>query len=96
MFVRLAQSGQLPPGKMLVLGAGRGYDARLLRPGGLLIMLAFPIGRWGGSPPYTVQPDAIIELYSEHGFSLAYREIPDDAVPARRGVEELLLLQKGG
>jgi len=172
VFVRLAQSGQLPPGDMLVLGAGRGYDARLfarhgftvtavdfagepvqmmqqmanpeapveivqadfftlpegwngrfqyildytsfcailparrgeyaelcarlLQPGGLLIMLAFPIGRRGGGPPYTVQPDAIIELYAEHKFSLTYREIPDDAVPARRGVEELLLLQKGG
>ncbi len=172
VFVRLTQSGQLPPGEMLVLGAGRGYDARLfarhgftvtavdfaaepveamrqmadpaapvhivqadfftlpqawngrfdyildytsfcailparrgeyaalcarlLKPGGLLIMLAFPIGKRGGGPPYTVQPDAIIELYSEHGFSPVYREIPDDSVPARRGVEELLLLQKGG
>lgn len=171
-FVRLVRSGQLPPGKMLVLGAGRGYDARLfarhgftvtavdfadepvqamqrladsqapveivqadfftlpeewngrfnyildytsfcailparrgeyaelcarlLKPGGLLIMLAFPIGTRGGGPPYTVQPATIIELYNEQKFNLVYREAPDDSVPARRGVEELLLLQKEG
>jgi methyl halide transferase len=27
-FKRLALSGELPPGRMIVLGAGRGYDAR--------------------------------------------------------------------
>lgn len=29
VFVRLAEDGQLEPGKMLVLGAGHGHDARL-------------------------------------------------------------------
>lgn len=29
VFTRLAESGQLAPGKMVVLGAGRGHDARL-------------------------------------------------------------------
>ena len=159
-FTRLAASGQYPPGKMIVLGAGRGYDARLfakhgfevlavdfaseavttmhllnddkhpvqvlqadifelpggmngrfdyileytcfcaidparrgeyaalaarlLKPGGLYIGLAFPIGRRGGGPPFVVQPDDVIELLSEHGFSLQHREIPHDSVPARQ------------
>jgi len=29
VFCRLVESGTLPPGEMIVLGAGRGYDARL-------------------------------------------------------------------
>ncbi|HLF89881.1 MAG TPA: methyltransferase domain-containing protein [Anaerolineales bacterium] len=29
VFCRLAESGDFPPGKMIVPGAGRGYDARL-------------------------------------------------------------------
>jgi len=29
VFCRLLDEGELPPGKMIVLGAGRGYDARL-------------------------------------------------------------------
>lgn len=29
VYARLAESGQFPPGRMLVLGAGRGHDARL-------------------------------------------------------------------
>lgn len=29
VFCALAESGRFPPGKMIVLGAGRGYDARL-------------------------------------------------------------------
>lgn len=29
VFCKLAESGVFPPGKMIVLGAGRGYDARL-------------------------------------------------------------------
>lgn len=29
VFLRLLENGRLPPGRMIVLGAGRGYDARL-------------------------------------------------------------------
>ena len=170
VFARLAASGSYPPGKMIVLGAGRGYDARLfarhgfevlavdfasdavvalhqlndpehpvqvlqadmfalrggmngrfdyvleyvcfcaidparraefaalaarlLKPGGLYITLAFPIGRRSGGPPFVVQPNAIIELFAEHGFSLHHREFPPDSIPSRQKIEELLILRR--
>jgi SAM-dependent methyltransferase len=170
VFSRLADSGLLDPGKMLVLGAGRGHDARLfarrgfevtavdfsdaayeamnqlddsrfpveivkadffslppdwngrfdyildytsfcavlpqrraeyadlvarlLKPQGKYIILAFPIGTRPGGPPYTVQPEAIIDLYAKRGFTLQLRESPVDSVPRRKGYEELLILRK--
>ena len=169
-FARLATSGDYPPGQMIVLGAGRGHDARLfarhgfavtavdfapeaiaamqaldkpntpvqiveadifalgevwngrfdylleytcfcaidparrreyaalaarlLKPGGLYIALAFPIGQRPGGPPYVVQPDAMIELLSEHRFKLQHREFPPESVPSRQNIEELIILQK--
>jgi SAM-dependent methyltransferase len=169
VFARLAASGQYSPGKMIVLGAGRGHDARLfarhgfevlavdfateavaamhllndpaqpvqvlqadmfelpavmnsrfdylleytcfcaidptrrdeyaalaarlLMPGGLYIALAFPIGKRPGGPPFVVQPDEMIELLTEHGFSLLHREFPYDSVPSRQTIEELIVLQ---
>jgi len=170
VFQRLADSGQFASGRMMVLGAGQGHDARLfarhrfqvtavdfaqeavekmrelddpaypvemvqadffelpatwngrydyvldytsfcailperrgeyadlvtrlLKPAGTLIMLAFPIGERSGGPPYVVQPEAIIELFAERGFTLQHRESPPDSVPERRPYEELLLLRK--
>jgi methyl halide transferase len=172
VFARLAASGDYPPGRMMVLGAGKGHDARLfarhgftvtavdfapeavqimrqladpaapvevleadifhlppeldgrydyildytsfcaidpgrreeyaavvtrlLKRGGLLIMLAFPIGKRPGGPPFVVQPDAVIDLFNEHGFQIVHREFPPDSAPDRKGVEELLILAKGG
>ena len=169
-FARLAASGNYPPRQMIVLGAGRGHDARLfaqhrfevlavdfateavaamhllnteaapvqilqadifelpgamngrfdylleytcfcaidparrgeyaalaarlLKPGGLYIALAFPIGKRPGGPPFVVQPDAMIELLTEHGFSLQHREFPPDSVSSRQNIEELIILQK--
>jgi SAM-dependent methyltransferase len=170
VFKRLAESSQFPPGKMLVICAGRGYDARLfarlgfevmavdfaeqavkdmqsllepdlpmeviqadlfdlpvfmkeefdyileytcfcaidpqrraeyinsvstlLKPGGFYIALAFPIGQRTGGPPFLVTPDELVEPLSERGFQLITREIPDDSVPGRQGIEELLVLKK--
>lgn len=68
---------------------------RLLKPQGQYIILAFPIGTRPGGPPYTVQPEAIIDLYAERGFTLQLRESPADSVSGRKGYEELLILQKG-
>ena len=169
-FARLAASGNYPPGQMIVLGAGRGHDARLfarhgftvlavdfaseavaamhlldnpatpvqilqadifalpktmngrfdylleytcfcaidpsrrgeyaalavrlLKPDGLYIALAFPIGQRPGGPPFVVQPDDMIELLSEQGFNLQHREFPFDSVPSRQNIEELIILQK--
>ncbi len=170
VFQRLAESGKFPPGKMLVLCAGRGYDARLfarlgfdvtavdfaeeaikemqtlvdpnismeviqadlfdlpvfmseefdyileytcfcaidpqrradyihsvsslLKPGGIYIALAFPIGGRSGGPPFVVTPDELVEPLSERGFELILREVPEDSVPGREGIEELLILKK--
>ena len=172
VFVRLAKENQLVPGKMLVLGAGHGHDARLfakhgfgvtaidfsaeaievmnrlndpsfavevvqadlfslpvswngrfdyildytsfcavlpgrrseyadlvtrlLKPGGKYIILAFPIGTRLGGPPFVVQPDAIVDLYTERGYSLHHREVPFDSVINRKRYEELLILEKMG
>ncbi len=169
-FQRLAESGKFPPGKMLVICAGRGYDARLfarlgfnvtavdfaeeavkemqtlvepdismevmqadlfdlpvfmseefdyileytcfcaidpqrradyihsvsslLKPGGMYIALAFPIGGRSGGPPFVVTPDELVEPLSERGFELILREVPEDSVPGREGIEELLILKK--
>ena len=169
-FARLAASGDYPPGQMIVLGAGRGHDARLfarhgftvlavdfaseavaamhlldnpatpvqilqadifalpetmngrfdylleytcfcaidpsrrgeyaalaarlLKPGGLYIALAFPIGQRAGGPPFVVQPDDMIELLSEQGFNLQHREFPIDSVLSRQDIEELIILEK--
>ena len=170
VFRRLAQKRRFKPGRMLVLGAGRGHDARLfarhgfkvtavdfsagavglmgqlndpsfpveivqadfftlidkwnnlfdyildytsfcavlpsrraeyadlvtrlLKPAGRYIILAFPIGARPGGPPYSLQPDAVIELYSQRGFRLLTREDPSDSVPDRKGYEQLIVLKK--
>lgn len=170
VFQRLAKRNNLEPGQMLVLGAGRGHDARLfarhnftvtavdfseeaveamnqledpeypvevihsdffslpltwsgrfdyvldytsfcailpqrrveyadlvtrlLKLGGKLIMLAFPIGNRPGGPPFVVQPEAIIELFTTREFTLQVRESPSDSVSERKGYEELLILEK--
>lgn len=170
VFRRLAESGRIETGTMLVLGAGRGHDARLfarhgfqvtavdfsvaaveamrqlndvehpveivqadffslpkewngcfdvvldytsfcaivperrpeyadlvhrlLKPGGLFVILAFPIGTRPGGPPYVVNPDAIALMFAKRDFALRHREEPFDSVPDRKGYEELLVLQK--
>lgn len=170
VFTRLAESGRFPPGDMLVICAGRGYDARLfarmgfkvtavdfaeeavqemlslndpvdsmeiiqadifdlptfmeeefdyileytcfcaidpqrradyitsvtklLRPGGYYIALAFPIGQRPGGPPFVVTPDELVAPLEDRGFELITREVPQDSVPGRQGVEELLILRK--
>lgn len=170
VFQRLAESDYLEPGAMLVLGAGKGHDARLfashhfsvtavdfaleavvamkqlvqpqfpmeivqadffrlplawsgrfdyvldytsfcaispqrrpeyadlvsrlLKPDGQYVILAFPVGQRPGGPPFVVQPDAIIDLFAERGFTLRHREVPFDSVSARKGHEELIILQK--
>ena len=169
-FVRLAQSREFPPDTIMVLGAGRGYDARmfaqqgftvtavdfadapiqamqemddptnpveivqsdffalgaefngrfqyvldytsfcaiqpdrrpeyadlvyrLLKPNGIFITLAFPIGKRPGGPPFVVQPDGVILLFAGRNFQLIHREMPADSVPSRKGIEELLILQR--
>jgi hypothetical protein len=71
-----------------------GLVARWLKPGGLSIQLAFPLGTYVGGPPYAVVADGIVFMFERLGFSLVRREMPADSAPRRRGCEELLILQK--
>lgn len=69
--------------------------ARLLKPGGLYIHLAFPLGSHEGGPPYAVVADGVVFMFERRGFTLSEREMPVDSAPLRRRREELLLLRKG-
>jgi SAM-dependent methyltransferase len=169
-FTRLISSRQLVPGRMIVLGAGRGHDARefarhgfqvtavdfssravsemhrlateeapvdilrhdiftlpevlhhsfdyvleytcfcaidpkrraqyadvvarLLKPDGIYIDLAFPLDGRKGGPPFAVSASEILELFQARGFKLIAREKPADSISARRNAEELFLFQK--
>jgi hypothetical protein len=68
--------------------------ARLLKPGGIYISLAYPISNHTGGPPFSVSVPEVLNLFQERGFKLVGRKMPSDSVPARKGAEELLLLQK--
>lgn len=68
--------------------------ARLLKPGGIYIDLAFPLDHHKGGPPFAVAADEILDLFTVRGFKLLRREIPNDSVPPRKGLEELLIFQK--
>jgi hypothetical protein len=67
---------------------------RLLKPDGLYIDLAFPLGKRAGGSPFAVSVPEILSLFHERGFNLSSRETPTDSVSRRRGAEELLILQK--
>ena len=68
---------------------------RLLKPGGIFLDLAFPLDAHAGGPPFAVSIPEILRLFGERGFKLIQRGRPADSVPARRGLEELLIFQKG-
>jgi SAM-dependent methyltransferase len=68
--------------------------ARLLKPGGLFIDLAFPLDGRAGGPPFAVSVAEMERLFAARGFTLRHRESPPDSVRPRRGVEELLIFQK--
>ena len=67
---------------------------RLLKSGGVYIALAFPIREHPGGPPYSVSSDELINPFIQRGFELLHREIPNDSVPGRSGIEELIILRK--
>jgi len=68
--------------------------ARLLKPGGIYISLAFPLTQRKGGPPFAVTVSELQRLFQERGFKLIEREQPSSSVPQRRGAEELLMFQK--
>ena len=68
--------------------------ARLLKPGGFYIDLAFPLDGRAGGPPFAVSDSEVLDLYQERGFKLLLREAPVNSVSARRGAEELFIFKK--
>jgi SAM-dependent methyltransferase len=67
---------------------------RLLKPGGTYVALAFPIVDRDGGPPFAVRPQEMLDALRLRGFALQGRERSAQSVPARRGIEELLILRK--
>ncbi len=68
--------------------------ARLLKPSGLYIDLAFPLDPHSGGPPFSVSVAEIMRLFGERGFKLLQRGLRGESVKQRRGLEELLVWQK--
>jgi SAM-dependent methyltransferase len=68
--------------------------ARVLKPGGHYIDLAFPLDGRGGGPPFAVSVEDIVALFASRGFELVSRETLEDSVAPRRNAEELLVLRK--
>jgi SAM-dependent methyltransferase len=170
VFKRFASSARFSPGRMLVLGAGRGYDARefsrhgfqvtavdfasnavhemkrlaepdapieilgediftfpneyngtfdyvleyvcfcaidpsrrneyadvvarLLKPSGLFIDLAYPMDERKQGPPFGFSDKELAGLFEKRGFTLLSREKPADSIKPRKGAEELFIFQK--
>ncbi len=69
--------------------------ARLLKPGGTYIDLAFPLDGRAGGPPFAVSDDELIGLFAARGFQLVSREKLEDSISPRRHAEELLVFRKG-
>jgi len=70
-----------------------GLVARLVRPGGIYIDLAFPVDARAGGPPFAVSLPELISLLGAHGFTLLRQETPSESAPRRRGLEQLLIFQ---
>ena len=68
--------------------------ARLLKPGGIYIDLAFPLDNRKSGPPFAVTESEIFDLFESRGFKLVSREKPKDSVKPRRHAEELFVFQK--
>ena len=168
-FQRLLASGELSPGRLLVVGAGRGHDARefarhgfavtavdfageavaamarladeqaplavvqadifalppafdgafdllleytcfcaidpsrrgeyadmaarVLKPGGTLVALFFPLDQHAGGPPFAVDEAEVLALFGARGFKLVRSEAPEDSVTQRRHMEKLMIFR---
>ncbi len=70
--------------------------ARLLKPGGVYIDLAFPLDGRAGGPPFATSEEEITALFQGRGFKLISREKLQDSISPRRAAEALLVFQKTG
>jgi methyl halide transferase len=67
--------------------------ARVLRPGGHLVTLLFPVDNRPGGPPFAVDADELSRMLREH-FVLQYDVIPDTSVRPRLGRERLMIWRR--
>jgi methyl halide transferase len=68
--------------------------ARLLKPGGIYIDLAFPLDGRAGGPPFAVSVPEIARLFEGRGFILISQEKLPDSISPRREAEQLLVFRK--
>lgn len=69
--------------------------ARVLAPGGTLLALFFPVETRPDGPPYGVDIEEAVRLFSAD-FDLLERSVPPDSVKPRRGREVLTLWRRKG
>ncbi|CEH17357.1 THIOCYANATE METHYLTRANSFERASE 1-RELATED [Ceraceosorus bombacis] len=68
--------------------------ARLIKPGGKLLCLVYPIGPSSDAgPPYNVSPDQHIALLSK-AFELEHHAPPSKSAPERKGKEEIMIWRR--
>ena len=82
VFERLLDSDQYPPGRMVVLGAGMGHDARLFAAAGFTVTAVDFAASAAAGMRDLAQPQAPVTI------------IQADSIPKRQGIEELLIFQK--
>ena len=49
---------------------------RLIRPGGEIVSLVFPVGDFEGGPPFALSPDVVKDLLEPAGFGVSLTEVP--------------------
>ena len=67
----------------------------VLKPGGLLIGLFFPMDARDGGPPFAVSEEQIVALFSPE-MELISSEFRDDSISPRRGKEKLMIWKRRG
>lgn len=70
VFRRLAESGQFAPGRMIVLGAGRGYDARMFAAHGFEVTAVDFAAEAAGAMQALADPEAPVEILQLDIFEL--------------------------
>ena len=71
------------------------YD-RVLRPGGLVLGLMFPVCHREGGPPYAVLPEDLREEFAARGYSAVAEFWPARSRDRRRGKEKWFWFRKEG
>jgi len=68
--------------------------ARVLKPGGRLVHLAYPLDGRAGGPPFSYSDKELVNFFEQRGFKMISREQPEDTIARRKGAEELFVFQK--